>query len=597
MRSVIDENTEGRRTQERAAERHRGRGGGVVGEAQIVVAAPAVSLPPRVEADSRGAVEVDPASVELGRESRAAPVVTPLDESFMSGKEWRALLCWTLLAFILRLALVRLFEGVITPDGTQYVALGRSLMAGNFREGLSTYWSPLYPLLVGLSTRFFSDAEFAGRFVSVVAGSLLVIPAHRLTRVWYGARAAFLVACLVALHPLLIYYSSALLTESTYTLLFTSGILAGWSALSGGRARSYLLAGVAFGACYLLKPEAAGFVFLLLAFVFTRKIFAGATRFKGDARNALLLCAGFMSLAAPYLLYLRRETGAWTISGKLNAHLLQGSRRAVESATLSSGSPAPGGIANAVVQLTKALRFEYEIFNLIFPPVFVLLVGLGLFRKRWTGERAWRELYLFSFVAATLAGYAVTLPNIRFVVPLVPLLLCWLSNGIGEFAEWAEETCGRVKVARRFWPQVKRLVVPLVVVCLLASLLPVFVYLLRGDKWGDYHGQKRAAVWIREHDASHAPVIMSTVPIAAFYARGRHVALADEDYAAFLARARREGVGYIVVNEREFRRLGLRTLLDEQSPHPGLRRVHELAESPGQRILVYRLDETATGVP
>jgi hypothetical protein len=200
-------------------------------------------------------------------------------------------------------------------------------------------------------------------------------------------------------------------------------------------------------------------------------------------------------------------------------------------------------------------------------------------------------LYLFSVVAAALAGYAVTLPNIRFIMPLLPLLLCWLSKGIIEFEAWAVETLRGFDGAKRFTPYLRKLVVPFVIACLLASLIPLFIYLLRGDKWGDYYGQKRAGVWIKEHAASRAPVIMSTVPIAAFYAEGRQVPLLDEDYQAFIARARREGVGYVIVNERDFRYFSLHGLLDERSSHPGLRLVQYFAEAPGHRILVYALNQ------
>jgi 4-amino-4-deoxy-L-arabinose transferase-like glycosyltransferase len=545
-----------------------------------------------VERETRGAVEQD------ALERSAGPLRKPAPK-----REWRALLGWTLLAFLLRLFLVWRVEQVISPDGVEYVALARSLVAGHFREGLSTYWPPLYPLLVGLSSLVFRDAEFAGRLVSVLTGGLLVIASQRMIREWYGRRAALVGACLVALHPLLVYYSTTLLTESTYTLLFTSGVLAGWSALSGGRRRSYLLAGAAFGACYLLKPEAAGFLVLLLALILGRGLFVGAgsdttpaRNYRTSARDALLLCAGFMLLAAPYLIYLRRETGAWTLSGKAAAHMWQGSRLAGGDFDPVRLSPVPDP-TTAVVQLTKALRFEYEIFNLIFPPAFVLLAGLGLFRKRWTGERLRRELYLCSFVAATLAGYAVTLPNIRFLMPLLPILLCWLSKGVVELAEWAGETLSGLKGTGRFLPCVRRLFVPLVVAGLLASLLPLSAYLLRGDKWGDYYGQKRAALWIKEHDASHAPIgIMSTAPITAFYAEGRHVALFDEDYASLVARARRERADYIIVNERDFRYMGpLRTLLDEQVSHAGLRLAFDFAAAPGHKILVYAVEETEEG--
>jgi hypothetical protein len=106
-----------------------------------------------------------------------------------------------------------------------------------------------------------------------------------------------------------------------------------------------------------------------------------------------------------------------------------------------------------------------------------------------------------------------------------------------------------------------------------------------------------AATWIKEHDeAASAPAVMSTVPVAAFYAGGRHVPLVDEDYAAFVARARREGVAYVVVNERNVKRMSLRYLLDEASPHPGLRLAHSVAVSPGHKILVYAVEaETEAG--
>ena len=82
---------------------------------------------------------------------------------------------------------------------------------------------------------------------------------------------------------------------------------------------------------------------------------------------------------------------------------------------------------------------------------------------------------------------------------------------------------------------------------------------------------------------------MAAVPVAAFYARGRHVPLLDEDYAAFVARARREGVTHVVVNERNVRHMALRSLLDELSPHPGLRLAHSLTAAPGHRVLVYEV--------
>lgn len=549
--------------------------------------------PPVSEAQRAAGVALHESAEAASHESDAGRAASAWWRHVAARSETWTLLSWMLVAFLLRFLFVWNFEHVISPDGVSYVTLGRNLLGGDFRHGLSTYYPPLYPLLVGLSTLLFRDAELAGRMVSVVAGSLLVVPVYRLTRDWYGVRVARFGAALVALHPLLIYYSTVLLTEATYTLLFTCGVLAGWSALSTGRARAYMLAGTLFGACYLLKPEACGFILLLGVAACGVKFFKTGVTYKSVVANASALVAGFLLLALPYLIYLRRATGAWMLSGKFAGHLWQGTR-ATGDVALPPATLIPD-MTTALVQLTKALRYEFEVFNLIFPTAFVVLAGLGLFRTAWTRARAWRELYLAAFIAATLAGYAVTLPNIRFLIPLLPLLLCWVSKGVVEFEGWTVNTLGRLPTAARIVSPARRLVVPLVVAALVVSLLPLFVYLRSGDKWHDYHGQKRAAVWIKEQTAGRAPVIMSTVPVAAFYAGGRHVPLVDEAYATLIERARHERVDYIIVNERNVKNMSLRTLLDEHVQRPELRPAHSLANAPGHKVLVYALTNSGAG--
>ncbi len=497
------------------------------------------------------------------------------------------------LAFALRLGLAWIVEQTITPDGVRYAELGQHLIKGNFKDGLSANWSPLYSLLVGLSSLLFRDVESAGRLVSVVAGTLLVIVTHKQVATWYGKRVALVGAFLIALHPLLIYYSTAVLTESTYTLFFIWGVLTGWYALRDEKLRGNLAAGVIFGVCYLLKPESSGFLLMLVAMTLVKPVWSASRSLKTTIRNSLLLCAGFLLIAAPYLFYLRQQTGEWTISGKTSAHLWQGSRAAAGDFDPIQ-LPAVPDKSTAIAQLTKALRFEFELLNLIFPPVFMLLVGLALFRTSWTADRIAKELYLFAFVAATLAGYAITLPNVRFLMPLVPLFICWLAKGTVDFGEWFLATVASLKRARNLIPYFKSVIVPITAAVILISMLPLFVYLIRGDKWNDYAGQKRAAQWIKENDIGRVPVIMSRVPITAFYAKGRNVALNDQDYASLVEHARNEHVDYLVVNERDFRYMSLRTLLDTQSIHPGLRLAFEVGGSPGHKVLLYAVDKDAS---
>ena len=448
-------------------------------------------------------------------------------------------------ALVVRLFLLS-YEYVITPDGVIYARLGRHLASGNFQEGLSVYQQPLYPLLVGLSSLVFSDLEFAGRFVSLLAGSLLVIPVYYLASSLYDRRVALLAACLTIVFPVLVYYSTLLLTESTYTLFFTTAILIGLHALKQARWPLFLWTGLTLGACYLIRPEAFGFVFLLATLAFVARRYQPSVTSRRALINVGALLVGFVLLASPYVIYLRHQTGQWMLSGKWSEHFLlltpageapQPIAPPVEpmptvAPATGASAPLPTPIAVApesrltrfIVDATKSLRSEYEIINLIFPPLFVLLVGVGLFRVKWTRARLARELYLASFFIMTVIGYALTVPDIRYFVPLVPLLLCWLANGIAEFEVWLAETVSQVRGPRHVGRRALTVVRAILVTLTVTLLLPLFIYLNRGDKWNDYLGQKMAGTWIK----AHAPIpqlVMSENPIASFYAGGEHVRL------------------------------------------------------------------------
>jgi len=145
----------------------------------------------------------------------------------------------------------------------------------------------------------------------------LVVPVYLLIRDSYGQDVAALGGFLIAVYPSLTHYSTRLLTESTYMLLFISGILVGWSALSRGNRKAFLFTGFAFGASYLVRPEAIGFMGLMIILTLSTRLFHHHLGFKRILFNIFVLILGFAVLAFPYILYLHRETGQWTISEKL----------------------------------------------------------------------------------------------------------------------------------------------------------------------------------------------------------------------------------------------------------------------------------------
>lgn len=186
---------------------------------------------------------------------------------------WIWILLLFTLALILRLVLLR-YRHCIETDGVAYVAIARGLIQHGTLE--DTLFPPFYPALLGLTSLLVGDYELSGRIISAIAGSLLVIPVFLLGERLYSRRIGYLAATLVVFYPALVEFSTYVLTESSYTFLFTCVVLATLVAFKRQRWPFFAISGVLLGLGYLIRPEALGYLpYLLLvyigAYLFVRK--------------------------------------------------------------------------------------------------------------------------------------------------------------------------------------------------------------------------------------------------------------------------------------------------------------------------------------
>jgi 4-amino-4-deoxy-L-arabinose transferase-like glycosyltransferase len=541
------------------------------------------------------------------------------DASFglgLSREEWRRLRWVVLGALLVRLVWLR-FDTFITPDGYYYARLGEALAEGNLSGVLSPYWPPLYPVLLGLLSIVVRDVELAGRLISLVAGTLIIVPGYVLARHLVDRGAATVTAVLLALHPMLVSASTRLLSDMLYAAMFVTAVLIGMHAAFDDRPRRAVWAGLLCGGCYLTRPEGFGYVFLFAALVPLVAWVRQRMDWRAMGVSLGLMLGGFLLLAAPYALHVRSATGTWTISSKLNVHMLAGkenwyrlipgedlthadkifaSRRPAGAAPALAErpgeSPAVGGIGDTVERFVRKLLWEYrKIVPQVFPPIVMVLIGLGVFARRRRADQPLREVYVLAFAVATLLGYALTAVEPRYLMPLVPLFYAWV--GAGVLALWRR--LGRDAVTPR-----ARLVEALVLPGLLAFMAVIWAqnltYLHRDSAYRIGEETKKAARFMRDRTDGE-PVVMATSPDFAFYSESRDFwYLPDESVETVVAYAARRDVDFIVIDEkRTWWREGLSDLLEGEPVPPGLELVYRSDEVEGGRVRVYV--RTAEGPP
>lgn len=169
------------------------------------------------------------------------------------GQQARLSVSWPLVAivfvsFALRAACAIHFTGMIDTEGAEYARIAQNLLAGVGYVGIATegqqlFFPPLFPFLIAAVSLLTGDAEVAGRIVSVVMGSLLVVPVYLIARRMYNERIAIVGAALVGAHPLLVQFSTTVHCEPTYLTLVLTAIYMAMRAMDSPTPRNLFIMG------------------------------------------------------------------------------------------------------------------------------------------------------------------------------------------------------------------------------------------------------------------------------------------------------------------------------------------------------------------
>jgi 4-amino-4-deoxy-L-arabinose transferase-like glycosyltransferase len=140
---------------------------------------------------------------------------------------------WIGMALLLRLAWVLHLptddaQIAALPDQREYLDLGRNLLHGNglhfhdarFDQDIYAYRTPGYPIFIALC----GGSIRIVRLAQAILDGSNVLAVYLLARRWLSEGRALFAAALVALNPLLIYFTGLVLAETLFTALLTWGM-------------------------------------------------------------------------------------------------------------------------------------------------------------------------------------------------------------------------------------------------------------------------------------------------------------------------------------------------------------------------------------
>jgi len=374
--------------------------------------------------------------------------------------------------------------------------------------------------------------------------------------------------------------------------------------------------GVVLAVAYCIRGEALVFLALVGLISFIRFLSAMAKRTPAiwPPRSGLgLACLfmGFSTLALPYVIFLRVETGRWQVSGKtmeaLVAYDIDRTGSPVNYEQARMGLDQDGQHLRIELERNQsALDFLWRsrfrqlrkyMQNIskayiqelprVVPPVFLALLAIGLYVSFQTRADLVREGYFGLWFMIPFLFYPVFLVETRYFLPIVPLAVLWVSRGLTAIFRGLVGASGEGKMARmgsNVW------VFSGVLVALSLCHQVPLAGLLRADPWTFPLEHRAAGEWLRHYARPH-PRVMNRKSFVSFYAGGIPYVTPYGSFDSIINYARAHEIEYFVVDERYTIpvRPQLKFLLGRAATQPGLRNIYEDDGKEDARITIFEL--------
>lgn len=357
----------------------------------------------------------------------------------------------------------------ITADGHIFLQIAR-----NIRYGIGLGWQggwvpPFHSILIAMTSLIpgVADIQTAAGFVSVTMGVLAPLAVYALAVGAFNRTIAVAAATLVAVFPHFIFMSFSPESEITYTVLQLTSLALMLATLKRDSIPLAALAGAFFSMAYMARSEGFLVMVLLLALLCASE---GLRFYRSSIfRLSAVVLVVFFVVSAPYLVFLKKEYGAFVISPKSTYVLIwMQSRIYHDNDKGETGNEdlwglsadgrlkwqKPSGLRDVAAYLmshpAKSLQVYLHNLSMEIPgripnnsgcqhypqayPIYLVLPCLFVAFRRWGERSARNKIIIFSPLLLLLILPVFTDGWWRYLVPYTPLIVIGACAGLYEAA-------------------------------------------------------------------------------------------------------------------------------------------------------------------
>ena len=396
------------------------------------------------------------------------------------------------------------------------------------------------------------------------------------------------------------------------------GVLFGLRCLDTKALSPGLICGSSFGLADLTRAEVFAYPFVIIMVVVLTARMRGTFAGEGLQKSCMIMIP-FLAASIPYVAYLSVHTGGLRLEGKsvmnvaiaerINSGMSEpeavfgvGQDLQEEGPWLSpnqwvlNAPPAVSVIGLIKEWIASTPRNRHDVHGFVLSANFgvelmPVLVTLGLFGRPWNRRRILHEAVLLSI----FFGYVVILLGqhfiaFRYVVPLLPFLLVWASNGILVETSWLMETLKRLaghRIRAAEWVAIGNVSLLIVALLLLAgrAFSPAGAF---GDDSPPQAFLKEAGIWLAQNRPGPKK-IMSNGNVVPYYGGGTALIFPFADPTVTLQYIRAKHPDFLVLMRSPPYAEGLyRGWFDHGIPDQAARLIYSAGPASNPQVAIYQ---------